>query len=688
MKIHLLVVALACASSPALAAQTPDTILLQRILVAEDARGTGAEGVTPLLDGARSADSLIRRVSIRGIGRLQRPDMAAPLLAGLSDAAPAVRAEAANAIAQSLVNLRRGATSADPAKLDVPAAQRALTAALASESDADATGSIAESLGRLHYGDSIAPRDAERAIVAKSNGDASAGELHGLYWLALTRRVTGSLTPDGLALLRRSASAAPDTIARRIAVLALTAAGGLDSATRFTASNDADDQVRRLALAASGGLSAQVRAAMVGRAIADASPIVRIGAIGAARVGAERPDCGPIMPLLRDPSDYVALTAIDALGLPCSDNAAAAAALEMTITSRPHDVIPGHNWQAPAHALVALAGIDSVRAANFLPRFAQSRVWEERMFAATAAGKAHQERLLRVLSHDSEPNVVEAAITALAHDEGRGADSVLIGALTSSGYQVTLEAATALQGTHDPRALPALLAAFQRVTGERRENARDPRLMMLKRIAELGGAANASEMEPYLADFDTTVATTVAGMLSQWTGRTVSARPLPLTIHPEPLAAVMLAREVRLRVTMSERSGGGRFVITMMTGEAPATVARIARLAREHYYDGHRFQRVEPNFVVQGGGPAATEYVGDAAFMRDELGRPWHLRGTLGISSRGRDTGDAQWFINLTDNIRLDHEYTVCGWITEGPGVAERILEDDQIARVEVLGLR
>jgi cyclophilin family peptidyl-prolyl cis-trans isomerase len=109
------------------------------------------------------------------------------------------------------------------------------------------------------------------------------------------------------------------------------------------------------------------------------------------------------------------------------------------------------------------------------------------------------------------------------------------------------------------------------------------------------------------------------------------------------------------------------------------------RLVRERFYDGKVFQRVEPNFVIQGGGPDANEYVGDSTFMRDELTRRTHARGTLGISARGRDTGDGQWFINLVDNPLLDHEFTIFGVIETGRAVAERILEGDRIGRVEVV---
>jgi cyclophilin family peptidyl-prolyl cis-trans isomerase len=230
-----------------------------------------------------------------------------------------------------------------------------------------------------------------------------------------------------------------------------------------------------------------------------------------------------------------------------------------------------------------------------------------------------------------------------------------------------------------------LFGALERLSAKRSENARDPRVSMLTRIGELGSAASATRVEPYVADYDTAVAQLAATTLAAWRHTGVESRPAPLPIRAEPLAAVFLRDDVRLRVTMSPASGGGSFTVRLFPREAPATVARVLRLVRQGWYDGKVFQRVEPNFVIQGGGPDANEYVGDDAFMRDELTLRTHARGTLGISARGRDTGDGQWFINLVDNPLLDHEYTVFGSIDGGRQAAEHILEGDRIARVEML---
>jgi cyclophilin family peptidyl-prolyl cis-trans isomerase len=75
---------------------------------------------------------------------------------------------------------------------------------------------------------------------------------------------------------------------------------------------------------------------------------------------------------------------------------------------------------------------------------------------------------------------------------------------------------------------------------------------------------------------------------------------------------------------------------------------------------------------------------GDALFTRDEIGLQSHWRGTVGISTRGRDTGDGQIFINLVDNLRLDHNYTILGEVVAGMDVVDRVVEGQKILRTRV----
>ena len=280
--------AAAQAAAPAAGGVAVDTALLQHLLVAEDARGTGAEGIDPLLTPLSGGDTLLRRLAVRGLGRLQRPELGRRLLPSLADPVPAIRAEAANALAQSLRRLRRSAADTGGAALGTREAAAILARALATEPDPRVADAIAQSLGRLPLPDSAAARAAEDAIRARFAIRQAPGLVHGLYTLARARRATGTLTSASMDLLRRAALGSSDTVVRRWSLLTLAVAGGLDSATAVRAARDGDDEARRMALRGTGALSAPLRASLVRGAQRDPSTIVRAEAIAAARLGAGR----------------------------------------------------------------------------------------------------------------------------------------------------------------------------------------------------------------------------------------------------------------------------------------------------------------------------------------------------------------------------------------------------------------
>ncbi|MDQ3137054.1 MAG: hypothetical protein M3Q93_05645, partial [Gemmatimonadota bacterium] len=89
-------------AAQAVGAMSLDTAALERLLRAEDARGTAADGLGPLLAALTRPDTMLRRVAVRGLGRLQRPEFGRRLLQHLGDPLPQMRGEAANAVAQSL----------------------------------------------------------------------------------------------------------------------------------------------------------------------------------------------------------------------------------------------------------------------------------------------------------------------------------------------------------------------------------------------------------------------------------------------------------------------------------------------------------------------------------------------------------------------------------------------------------
>ena len=125
----------------------------------------------------------------------------------------------------------------------------------------------------------------------------------------------------------------------------------------------------------------------------------------------------------------------------------------------------------------------------------------------------------------------EAAISGLVALKGHDADAILIAALERPDYPVIIAVARALrQSPHADRAVPALLAAFARLTGQQRDTSRAPRVALLERIGELGSADHAGAIVPYTQDFDPRVAALAATLVGKWTGRQppVSPRPLPV----------------------------------------------------------------------------------------------------------------------------------------------------------------
>jgi peptidyl-prolyl cis-trans isomerase B (cyclophilin B) len=164
-----------------------------------------------------------------------------------------------------------------------------------------------------------------------------------------------------------------------------------------------------------------------------------------------------------------------------------------------------------------------------------------------------------------------------------------------------------------------------------------------------------------------------------------AAIPLRAARAAPALSAADLRRLASARARVAIR-GAGSFEVALIASEAPMTALRFVRLVESGYYNGLTFHRVVPNLVIQGGSPGANEYVGDATFMRDELGQWPHVRGAVGISTRGRDTGDAQIFVDLVDNPRFDHEYTVFAHVLNGMEVVDAILEGDVIEKIDIVG--
>jgi len=401
--------------------------------------------------------------------------------------------------------------------------------------------------------------------------------------------------------------------------------------------------------------------------------------------------CGPLVDALSDASLHIVLAAIDLLGDNCRDDEA----LTDRLTAEARTP-PPLAWHREAHAFVSVAKRSPERAALAMPAFASHQVAHVRKYAAKAAGILNDVATLQRLAADEDDNVVEAALPLLRKRLGAESDATFIEALKREPrtvgrhryaypYQVFRTAAIELKGAAtSPPLVAALLDTLTRVTAHNHETSRDVRLALIERLRELGTAELVPAFTRLLHDSDPTVVDAVADTIAYWTGHR-PAVPAPFRRVRRVPSDGEWNRVVAATLTL----GSGRQVRMTFLDEAPLARLRFLQLAAGGYYNGLTFHRIEPNFVLQGGSPNAHEYVGDREFMRDEVGLAMHRRGTIGISTRGRDTGDAQFFINLVDNARLDHEYTVFAEVSARDlDTVDAILEGEVITRIDLVNAR
>lgn len=139
----------------------------------------------------------------------------------------------------------------------------------------------------------------------------------------------------------------------------------------------------------------------------------------------------------------------------------------------------------------------------------------------------------------------------------------------------------------------------------------------------------------------------------------------------------------------------GVMKVVFYEDDAPNTVNNFVKLAKEGFYNGLRFHRVIPDFVIQGGCPFSK----DASDPKAGTGGPgysidceldgdnqYHDTGVLSMAHAGKNTGGSQFFIchSRTNTAHLDRKHTCFGKVTEGVDVINKIKQGDAITKIEI----
>jgi len=132
--------------------------------------------------------------------------------------------------------------------------------------------------------------------------------------------------------------------------------------------------------------------------------------------------------------------------------------------------------------------------------------------------------------------------------------------------------------------------------------------------------------------------------------------------------------------------------------DAPKTVAHVVSLAKRGFYNGMRFHRVVPGFIVQVGDPQSRDMSkrewwgrGDFAGSGTPVGvaeiskKHLHVRGAVAMAHPGNPAeADAQFYITLTAQPKLDGKYAVFGRVISGLDVVAKIQVADVVKKLYV----
>ena len=144
------------------------------------------------------------------------------------------------------------------------------------------------------------------------------------------------------------------------------------------------------------------------------------------------------------------------------------------------------------------------------------------------------------------------------------------------------------------------------------------------------------------------------------------------------------------------KTNKGEMKVEFYEQDAPNTFANFVKLAKDGYYNGLKWHRVLPDFVIQGGCPNTREGAtgmpgtGGPGYKIDcELtgGNQFHDRGVLSMAHAGRNTGGSQFFVchSRNNTAHLDRNHTCFGKVVEGVDVVDHIRQGDTIDSIEII---
>ncbi len=655
-----------------LAAQSPGLIeALAPIMMAEDRRAFDAAAMA---QGMANPEAQVRRAAVIAIGRIGDRRGTPLLVEALSDRDLAVVADAFFALG---LLADSGATPAIIARLRAP-----------DTLDVAALGEAAAALARAGGSAAIAMLGevvAGRASLTAARRDQLLPVALLESWRFGTRAPVDAMVP----FLANADDDIRWRAAYALARLRARAAGqGLLRVVRDKLPLIRETAIRALtkAYADSAGLAAPLVLAGLRRGLDDPSAGVRVHALQALATWRDSSQGGAVLRLLTDPDPNVRVQATMALGELRGE--AALAALDGLFDRR------DASWAMRRAALSALARADTARFARRAASWSRSTDFRERTAALEGWGAISGSDAAHFVPglQDPDPRVHAAALSAWRSSRSSGDSAVLAAArdrLRHPAAEVRATAAGVLGAAAVPEDLDLLLAAWRLGSGDVERDAQQAVLATLAGLARRTQDVMDRLADPARRDFLTPPAEMLLrrdaarswpALAERWGPATPVNTGRSLEDYRGIVRTLVLARE-NSRIVI-ELDGRGTIEVELLGREAPLTVANFLRLVDRGWFDGNRWHRVVPNFVVQDGDRSGTGSGGPGWAIRDEINRRRYDVPMLGMALSGPDTGGSQWFINLSPQPHLDGRYTIFGRVVGSYVGLGRITQGDPIRSI------
>ncbi len=141
-------------------------------------------------------------------------------------------------------------------------------------------------------------------------------------------------------------------------------------------------------------------------------------------------------------------------------------------------------------------------------------------------------------------------------------------------------------------------------------------------------------------------------------------------------------------LTATLKTSKGTIEIALEAEKTPVTVANFVNLAQKGFYNGIKFHRVIPDFMIQGGDPTGTGAGGPGYRFEDEFDATLKHTGPgiLSMANAGPGTNGSQFFITHVATPWLDGKHSVFGHVLKGQDVVDSIAQGDTIESVVING--